>query len=175
MSTSHIDPDRLADSALGTAALSDAESAHVAGCAECRLERELVAAARRLGAAEVARLSPTRVADAVRHHLATEPAEPRASVLRGRAPWLVGLAAAAALALAVWYGSMRESAPPGPIGFAPVELSVLHELDGLGEPELEAVLESIPLAAGAVFHPELAPLDKLNVNDLERLLRSMEE
>jgi hypothetical protein len=87
----------------------------------------------------------------------------------------VGLAAAAALALAVWDGSTRVSAPAAPMGSAPIELSVLHELDGLGEPELEAVLESIPLAAGAVFHPELAPLDELNVNDLERLLRSMEE
>jgi len=171
MNTSHIDPDRLADTALGTAALSDAESAHVAECAECRLERELVAAAGRLGVAQVARLSPTRVADAVRHRLATEPGPP---VPRARATWLVGLAAAAALALAVWYGSTRVSAP-APMGSAPVELSVLHELDGLGEPELEAVLESIPLAAGAVFHPELAPLDELNVNDLERLLRSMEE
>ncbi len=172
MSTSHIDPDRLADTALGTAPLSDAETAHVAGCGECRRELELVAAAGRLGVAEVARLSPRSVSEVVRHRLATEP---RASVLRGRTPWLVGLGAAAALALAVWYGSTRGSAPPGPIGFAPIELSVLHELDGLGEPELEAVLESIPLAAGAVFHPELAPLDELNVNDLERLLRSMEE
>jgi hypothetical protein len=75
----------------------------------------------------------------------------------------------------VWYGSTRVSAPAAPMESAPVEVSVLHELDGLGEPELEAVLESIPLAAGAVFHPEPAPLDELNVNDLERLLRSMEE
>ena len=171
MSTPHIDPDRLADSALGNAALSDAESAHMAGCPECRFEQELVSAAGRLGGVEVATLSPTRVADVVRHRLAGEPPARRGP---SRATWLVGLAAAAALTLAVWYGSTRGSAPSGPTA-APVELSVLHELDDLAEPELEAVLESIPLAAGAVFHPEPATLEELNVNDLERLLRSMEE
>jgi len=170
MSTPHIDPDRLADTALGNAMLSDAESAHLAGCAECRLEHELVSAAGRLGGVETASLSGARVAEVVRHRLANEPPARRAPV---RATWLVGLAAAAALALAVWYGATR--APSGPTGVVPVEVSVLHELDDLAEPELEAVLESIPLAAGAVFHPEPATLEELNVNDLERLLRSMEE
>ena len=170
MSTPHIDPDRLADSALGNAVLSDAESAHLTGCAECRFEHELVSAAGRLGGAQVASLSAARVADVVCHRLANE--SPRRAPLR--ATWLVGLAAAAALTLAVWYGSTRGAIPSGPTA-APVELSVLHELDDLGEPELEAVLESIPLAAGDVFHPEPATLEELNVNDLERLLRSMEE
>ena len=54
-------------------------------------------------------------------------------------------------------------------------MSVLHELDGLSAPELEEVLQSIPPATEALDHVEMAPLSDLDANDLERMLRSMEE
>jgi hypothetical protein len=167
MSSIHLDSDCLADSALGVSPLSERESEHLDACAECRLELELVRAAARLGSAEVAGLPEGRIARRVVERLAAQP------VARPRRPWLVGLAAAAALALAVWYGSVGTSTPE--IVVTELQLSVLHELDDLNAPELEQVLESIPLAAGAVSHQDVAPLVELNVSDLERVLRSMEE
>jgi hypothetical protein len=173
MSGAHLDSDRLADAVRDASWHAD-ESAHLAECAACRLELDVVAAARRLGAADMARLESGRVAQAVLDRLATAPPAPRIGGISRPARWLVGLAAAAALALAVWYGSSR-----GPSGTelieSPVELSVLHELDGLDEPELEEVLESMPAPAGAVSHLEPLSFDELNVTDLERVLRSMEE
>lgn len=175
MNTSHIDPDRLADAA-SDASWSAGESAHLAGCAECRFELEIVAAARRLGVAQLSDLHSERVTDAVRTRLLTEPAPAQGGAVGGQTRWIVGLALAAALVLAVVYG---KDGWPGQATIqhtpVPVELSVLHELDGLDEPELEAVLESIPVAAGAMSHLEPAPFVDLNVNDLERVLRSMEE
>lgn len=173
MSGAHLDTDRLADAARD-ASWSGAESAHLAECATCRHELDIVAAAGRLGVAEMASLVSGRVAEAVLDRLATAPPASRIGVLRRPAPWLAGLAAAAALILAVWYGSRAPSATDV-IEPTPIELSVLHELDGLDEPELEVVLESMPAPAGAVSHLEPVSFDELNVNDLERVLRSMEE
>jgi len=169
MSASHIDSDRLSGPPVGPAAWSDAEAAHLAGCAECRLELEILAGARRLGADHLARFDPGRVATVVRGRLAAEPVAAPARVVRHPGRWLAGLAAAAALVLAVrmWIPNA------GPTSFAVV--SVLHELDGLNEPQLEEVLQSIPPVTGALDHVEMVPLSDLNASDLERVLRSMEE
>lgn len=174
MSGAHIDPDRLADAARDASWRAD-ESAHLAECAACRHELSIVAAAGRLGVAEMANLVPGRVAEAVLDRLATAPPASRIGVLGRPARWLTGLAAAAALALAVWYGASRAPSTTDLIESTPIELSVLHELDGLDEPELEEVLESMPAPAGAVSHLEPLSFHELNVNDLERVLRSMEE
>jgi len=173
MNTAHIDPDRLTDAAWGARVLTDAESAHVDGCEECRRERQLVSVAGRLGAREVASMASGSVARAVLARL-TSPA-PKARARAFGRPWRAGLAIAAALALAVWYGSLARPTVTPTAEPAPIELSVLHELDGLDEPELEDVLESIPAAAGAVSYLEPVPFDDLEVSDLERVLRSMEE
>lgn len=174
MSGAHIDPDRLADAARDASWRAD-ESSHLAECAACRHELDIVAAAGRLGVAEMASLVSGRVAETVLGRLATAPPAPGIGVLRRPARWLAGLAAAAAVVLAVWYGSSRAPSAPDLTQSAPIELSVLHELDGLDEPELEEVLASLPAPAGAVSHLEPLSFDELNVNDLERVLRSMEE
>lgn len=174
MSGVHIDPDRLSDAARDASWRAD-ESAHLAGCADCRHELSILAAAGRLGVAEMASLASGRVAEAVLHRLATAPEATRIDVLRRPARWLAGLAAAAALVLAVWYGSARAPSAADLVESAPIEFSVLHELDGLDEPELEEVLKSMPAPSGDVSHLEPVSFDQLNVNDLERVLRSMEE
>ena len=81
--------------------------------------------------------------------------------------WLTGLAAAAAVVLALVPGANPNSAVPPAI-------AVLHELDGLTSSELEAVLETIPPPANAAVHVEASPLGELNAHDLERVLQSME-
>lgn len=184
MSGAHIDPDRLAD-AIRDASWRADESAHLAECAACRHVLNIVSAAGRLGVADMASLDSGRVAQSVLDRLATAPpftggsfyqidSALRIGVIPRPARWLMGLAAAAALVLAVWYGSSRAPALTE-LFESPIELSVLHELDGLDEPELEEVLESMPSPAGAVSHLEPVSFDELDVNDLERVLRSMEE
>ncbi len=175
MSTAHIVADRLAGSA-GRTAWSEAEAAHLASCADCRLELELVAVARRLGTVPLAGFDPKRVATGVLLRLATAPAELPARAVRHPVRWLAALAAAAAVMLVV-----SRRAPSGPADLSDrghggaLVVSVLHELDGLSEPQLEEMLQSMPPAIRALDHVEMAPLSDLNATDLERVLRSMEE
>lgn len=173
MNATHLDPDRIADQSPG-APWTEAEAAHLSGCADCRREVELVASVRSLGLARLAGFDADRVAARVRSGLATRPVE-----APGRAPWragrwLVGLAAAAGIVLAVRLGTPAgQLATQGPS--APVLLSVLHELDGLTTGQLELVLQSIPPATEALDHVEMAPLGDLSTTDLERMLQGMEE
>lgn len=176
MSGSHIDTERLTDSAVRGPAWTDAEAEHLAGCSECGFELEILAVARRLGTTRLAGLDLERVAGRVRRRLESEPQSVTKRVGGQAGRWLLGLAAAAAVVLAV-----RTRLPNGPDGFgrmeppALVEGSVLQELDGLSEPQLEELLRSIPPASEALDHVEMVPLGDLTSSDLERVLRSMEE
>ena len=176
MSASHIDTERISEPAGGPTVWTDEEAAHLAGCADCRLEVAMVAAARRIGAAQLAGFDANRVAAGVRSQLRTQPDNAPRRIPRHPGRWLAGLAAAAAVVLAVRLGiptspgSSRGADHP-----LPAVGSVLHELDGLTEPQLDAVLHSIPPASEALDHQDMALLSDLNATDLERVLRSMEE
>jgi hypothetical protein len=174
MSAAHIETDRIAELSHG-AAWTTEETAHLGECADCRLEVEVVAAARRLGTAQLAGFDARRVAAGVQSRLAARPDQ---APVRGWHPgrWLAGLAAAAALVLAVRLGlpAGQGGASSAGGGSTPV-VSILHELDGLSAPQLEEVLQSIPPATDALDHVEMAPLADLTASDLERMLRSMEE
>jgi len=174
MSLTHIDSDRIVELSGDTTERSKLEARHLSECAECRLELQMTQAARRLGVAQMTGFDPQRVADGVRHRLATTPVTGPTPGSRRVGYWLAGLAAAAAVVFAVGIGT--RNSPAG--GVVPVQLaalSTLHELDGLGAPELEEVLRSIPPASEALGHVEIAPLNELNASDLELVLRSMEE
>ena len=176
MNATHIDTDRLAEQAHDGSDWTATDAAHLAGCADCRLELEVIAAAGRLGAAQLAGFDASRVAAGVRRRLAAEPGRPAARVVRHPAWWLAGLAAAAAVVLAVRMGMPNGSGNSSEASQgASVAVSILHELDGLSAPQLEEVLQSIPPATAALEHVEMAPLSNLDANDLERMLRSMEE
>jgi hypothetical protein len=176
MSAAHIDSDRMAESVSGLTAWSAGEAAHLAACADCRLELDMIAAARRLGVAQLTGFDPTRVAAGVHRRLAARPDEVRAPVVRHPWRWLAGLAAAAAVVLAVRSWSPTGSGSPQQAGqILPAVVSILPELDGLSAPQLEEVLRSIPPAAESLDHVDMAPLSALNAGDLERMLRSMEE
>jgi len=177
MTAAHIDSDRMTEETGNpVAAWSEAEAGHLLVCADCRFEFEMLATARQLGAAQLTGFQPERVAAGVRRRLRDQPVAGPGRSLRHPGRWLAGLAAAAALVLAV-----RLSIPRGPSGpdeaavGAPATESILHELDGLSAPQLEDVLQSIPPATEALGHVEGAPLGELSATDLERMLRSMEE
>jgi hypothetical protein len=176
MSAAHIDSDRMTESVTGLTPWSVAEAEHLVGCADCRLELEMIAAARRLGTAQLRGFDPKRVAVGVHRRLAVRPDQVRAPVVRHPWRWLAGLAAAAAVVFAVRSWSPTGSGNPGQAGQTPpAVVSILPELDGLSAPQLEEVLRSIPPAAEALDHVDMAPLGALNAGDLERMLRSMEE
>jgi hypothetical protein len=174
MSLTHIDSDRIVELSGHDTERSMLEARHLNECAQCRLELQMTQAARRLGVAQMAGFDSRRVADGVRHRLATTPVAGPMRGARRVGYWLAGLAAAAAVVFAVGIGTRNR--PAG--GIVPVHLaalSTLHELDGLGAPELEEVLRSIPPASEALGHVEIASFNELNARDLELVLRSMEE
>lgn len=171
MIDSHMDSDRLHSVAHGLACWSAEEAAHLERCAECRLEWEMVCTAQTLGRSPVERVDAARVAAIVGRRLASQPASsPRIAPRAGR--WItIGFAAAAAIAVVVFF----QRGMPSTEGVAPVaQIAVLHELDGLTSAQLEVVLETISPAADEALHVEAAPIGELSENDLERMLRSME-
>ena len=168
MTDQHLDSDRFPAVARGEASWTPAESAHLDGCAECRLEWKLVGAAGTLAGPGSAGIDAPRVAAAVLRRLISEPARPKRQWSR-RAGLVLALGAAAVLAIAVLLPDTQPApAPPA------AATTVLHELDDLTPAELEAVLETIPPPAEEALHVEAAPLGELSVPDLERMLRAME-
>jgi len=170
MIDSHLDSERLPPVAHGLARWSVEESAHLERCAECRLEWDLVRSARTLGRAPAERIAPARTAATLARRLRTAPISSPGGLPR-RAGWLLGVAAAAALAFAVLSSRGETHTDALPSG---AEIAVLHELDGLTAAELEAVLETIPPAADEAVHVESAPIGDLSAKNLERMLHSME-
>jgi len=83
--------DRMPEVALLRAAWSAEEAAHLASCADCRAEWDLVLAAHRLEASAPS-VDPATMAAAVQHRLASE----RMADRRGRWGWALGGLAAAA-------------------------------------------------------------------------------
>jgi anti-sigma factor RsiW len=160
--------ERMPAVALGQAAWSDAERVHLAACAECGAEWALVSGASRLGLDVVAGLDAYHVTERVLGRLRVEGGRARAR----RVGWILGgLAAAAALTLVVWPASRH----PGSVGHGVAAQMPLPELDSLGTPELQAVLDSIdaPLST-MVQGVDTGELDDLNAPELQHVLDGLE-
>jgi hypothetical protein len=161
--------DRMPDVALQRAAWSAEEAAHLATCADCRAEWNLVLAARRLEA-RAPSVDPATVAAAVQHRLAAE----RRISGRSRWGWTLGAAAAAALALVVARAPepRQETAPAVAVASDP--LVPLPELEGLGTAQLDTLLQTLdgPLA-GASAQDSTTADDDMDV-ELEQILASWE-
>ncbi len=175
--------ERMPAIAHGRGEWGPAEAIHLESCPACRAEWALVRTARSLGASVAAGLDTGRTAEAVRQRLAAAPPHARVPALVRKRRWLVGLAAAAALVLAVRYSwphadraaSRAEVVFPASKATASVIVSsALPELDNLTATELEAVLESLSLPAEALPHVETGSLDDLQPQELERVLRVLE-
>jgi len=156
--------DRMPEVALGRAAWSAEEARHLDGCADCRVEWELVRLAGRIGAAAPSVAADPALAAGVLRRLAEAPATPA----RRRVPrWAVGLAAAAGVALAVWTG-----VPRGPDGSA-AGGAVASVSDTLEAAEVDSLLDGdAPVAGWSMLEsPGLGDLDE---GELERVLSTWE-
>jgi hypothetical protein len=163
--------ERMPAVAHGAAAWTAEEQAHLAGCADCHAEWDLVAAASRLGLDVAAGLDAHHVSERVLGRLRVERGR------RGRrVGWAVGgLAAAAAVLIAVWPGRPvgRVAAPVA----APVAAAAfpLPELDSLATPELQAVLDSLNGSLGSTVQSvDTGDLDDLTAQELQHVLDGME-
>lgn len=155
--------DRIPEVSLGRGGWTADEARHLAACASCRAEWELVAAAGRAGArAPRVSASPELTASLLRR-LAEEPASPPRRIgLR----WTAGLAAAAGLALAVWTAVPRDR-PPSP-AVAGADTSELLDTAQLLFPLDEGLA---PSGQSTLDAPDLSDL---NAEELERVLRTWE-
>ena len=139
--------DRMPEVARAGAWTAD-EAAHLARCAECRAEWELVLAARRLEAR-----APAVDVDGVTSRLRLRLAGERAAAGRRRWVWAVGSAAAAAAAIALAVTGGREPARDGApeVAVEAEPLMPLPELEGLETAQLDTLLHALdgPLAGTA--------------------------
>lgn len=160
--------DRMPAVAAGNARWTTADSAHLAACADCAAEWELVQRAAALGAGEARGLEMGQLSTDV---LARVRIDRRVQGLRRRAAAVLSVAAAAAIALSVWVAGKPDPAPP------PRESAFvvpLVELEALEAEDLELVLDGLasPLSEGTSLDtPTLGDLDS---TELERVLRAWE-
>jgi hypothetical protein len=151
----------------GSASWSAVEVEHLRVCADCRAEWALV----RAGAAVAQGVSPDVEAMAARvvGRLRTEP------MMRPRRPlrWVAAVAVAAAAVVLVVVPFATHRAPPVPP--APVPFSVdVPGLDGLGDAELERVLETVEMPWTETSTADSPSLDDLNDQELARVAREWE-
>jgi hypothetical protein len=166
--------DRMPEVALGRARWTPEDERHLAGCADCRAEWALVAAASRLGA-RLPAIDAERVAT-----LATERARGARARANIRTRWIVtaaSLAAAAMVALAVWVNRGGRATSPGessiptpaPIAVTPPE----SRPDTLVRPGPAPTLAQGPEAPA--FDLPMPELDSLPAEALDSILRALDE
>ena len=166
--------DRIPQVALGQAEWTPDEIHHLNECEACRREWELVQLASRLGRDVALTLDPAAIAAGVLRRLDREREDGR---LRRRGWTFAGLAAAAALVVAIWSGGMQGGASKAqPVNTAVAgRLTIpLPELDSLEPAELDSVLQTMdePLVSGS--STDDPALGDLNNDELERVLDSWE-
>lgn len=166
--------DRIPAVAVGRAEWTPEEVRHLHGCRLCQQEWELVRVAGRLGDGAGVSFDSPAMASLVLQRLERERAAGR---IRRRRWSFAGLAAAAAIAAAVWTGGMdsgtTRSASSGPVVAARLAIP-LPELESLQAVELDSVLQTMdePNVSGApVDEPGLSDL---NSDELENVLASWE-
>lgn len=165
MTDAHL-TDRIPDVAAGREGWTEAEAAHLARCAECAAEWEVVV--RYAGRASEYVSAAEGIADAVLQRLRETPVTPM-SPRRRRWARPVALLAAASVVIAL----LVQVSPPGDeAGLATLgEPTMLPELDGLVDAELEVLL-------AALLPPDDAPVIELpRLGDLtdEELALLLEE
>ena len=144
------------------------ERAHLDACPRCLAEWRLVQEMSRGGDA-----TPEIDLDAVARRVQLRLTNQRpvsSPAVRPVRRWVIGLAAAAALAVAVGASALS----PRSTTSTPQVVSILPELGDLEADELEALFDVIPVANRIALPPLGAGLSDLSDNELERLLAAME-
>jgi hypothetical protein len=168
--------DRMPDVAHGTSRWTETEEHHLAACADCRAEWELVTSASRLGSALRSPADPGLISTVLLERLARERQRTR---VRARRWTAAGLAAAAAVILAMWTGARTAVRPGGtaprvaPTGTPRVELP-LPELDDLPAEALDSMLQALDEAGARADAYELPALADPGDRELERVLTGLE-
>ncbi len=161
--------DRMAEVAARTSGWTVGEAGHLARCADCAAEWRLHDVAGRLGG-RLPVLDPARIAGRLHRELAAGRPDVLPLIRRRPVRWAIGLAAAAALVLAVrMAGPSGGSGPAVPV----IQAAVLSELDDLSGQELASVLEVVEADRPGPSVDE-SGLGDLTADELERLLRNWE-
>jgi hypothetical protein len=162
--------DKMPAVARGLDSWSDAEAAHLRPCADCRAEWAVVSAGAAVG--QDASLDADALAARVLERLRTEPVVHRFP----RARWLVGLAAAAAIAI-IFVPARLPRSPAAPQSGGPaapplaVHVSGLTSLNSAG---LTDVLESFDTMWTETSTTDAPSLDDLDPQELEQVRGSWE-
>ena len=165
--------DRMPAVVLGRAEWTTQEMQHLQGCRACQEEWDVVSAASRCGRRREAMIDTEAVAASVLERLA----ERSSRYVRGKAWAGAGLAAAAAILIAIWAaggdpdGTARQN---GTVAAAQLQIP-LPELDNLEAAELDTVLQVIdePNSLGDLGEDE-PELSDLNSEELQRVLDTWE-
>lgn len=166
--------DRIPAVVSGAAEWTPDELQHLAECEECKSEWNLVSAAYHLGQGVEEHVDTKAVAGMVLRRLSTSR---QADRFRHRRWTLGGLAAAAAVMLAVWLGGTDLPRRLAPIAnrAATVQTAIeLPELDSLAPAELDSVLQRMNDPADSGSATEDVDLGDLNADELQRVLDTWE-
>lgn len=162
--------DRMPDVAHARARWTDPEASHLDACADCALEWRIVRAGIALEAGTA--VVTDRVARSVTDRLRN--AGPPPGVV-GRIPWrgvVIGLIAAAACVALMFWVPLPDRAGRRPTGDSTIAAAMLPELQGLDEPQLRSVLQSLGPSPADATPGVLPHLGDLTDSELEQLLRS---
>ncbi len=164
--------DRMPDVVLGRIEWSPDEAAHLASCAACRAEWELVLRARALEERAPTISDPSALASALTRRLA----EDRAARARTRQVWaFAGAAAAAAAILAVVVTQRGPGPATGPRTVAEAEALVpLPELEGLDAPQLDTLLRSLDRPVAGTSTLDASTLGEHEDGELEQVFATWE-
>jgi hypothetical protein len=169
--------DRMPDVAHGMSRWTETEERHLAACADCRVEWELVMTASRLGAALPSPADPAFVSRLLLECLALEHRRTR---LRARLRTAIGLAAAAAVILAVWTGTRTGPRPGGTAPRVATGPVAPARPEGAGAPGDSAppatrapALATAPAGTARVEFP-LPELDDLPAEALDSMLQALD-
>ena len=180
MTSCELLSDRMPAVAAGADAWTVEELAHLDGCADCRADWGLVAAVQAYGRGMATHRDPETMASAVLERLREATLADRSRAATRRVLAWGGLAAAAALMLAVLFGGpdrqIPEHASIAPVTPTAVAFHVpLPELDGAAPDELQAVLDGLeaPLGESSMLDDDFSG-DDLTQLDMERVLRAWE-
>ena len=172
--------DRMPDVAHGTSRWTETEEHHLAACADCRAEWDLVTAASRLGETLPSPADSALLSRLLLERLARERQRTR---LQARLWTAAGLTAAAAVILTVWTGARTGSRPGDAAGGASPRVATTP----VGPPGPEAPVapdSASPVArvpalatapTGARAELPLPELDDLPAEALDSMLHALEE
>lgn len=178
MNEGHLS-ERMAAVRTGRAAWTPDETAHLAACAECREELELLSLAGGIGLAQAAAVDSDAVARAVLPRLR----EARRGDRFKRGMWATSAVAVAAVLMLVVAPTLQRGTRARPMDVPAVATTgsaayvvPVPELDGFGTAELQAVLQALDSKDGIApaSDARVRDLDDLDAQELQSVLDGLE-